>query len=105
VQLDNAGVEVFAKTFQNLIGGIADHNFRETTNFAAKVSEAAEETPENIHRIAARLDAVTPETKHRFTMIGDRIGSAALGLTEDGGPQLVVPQGDKTAQRPGDVKK
>lgn len=105
VQLDNAGVEVFAKTFQSVIGGIADHNFRETTSFAAKVSEAAEDTPENIRRLAARLDAVTPETKHKFTTIGDRIGSAALGLTDDAGPQLAGQQGNSTAQRPGDVKK
>jgi len=105
VQLDNVGVEVFAKTFQSVIGGIADHNFRETTSFAAKVSEAAEETPDNIHRLASRLDAVTPETKRKFTTIGDRIGSAALGLTEDFGPQLTAPQGNTTAQRTGDVKK
>lgn len=105
VQLDNAGVEVFAKTFQSVLGGIADHNFRETTGFAAKLSEAAEDAPENIRRLAARLDAVTPETKRKFASIGDRIGAAALGLTEDGGPQLLVPQAEKTAERPSDMKK
>jgi hypothetical protein len=105
VQLDNVGAEVIAKTFQTVLGGIADHNFRETTGFAAKVSEAAEESPENIHRIAARLTAVPDATKQRFTTIGDRIGAAALGLTEDGGPALAGPTGEKTASRPGDVKK
>jgi hypothetical protein len=94
VQIDNVGAEVFAKTFQSLLGGIADHNFRETTGFVAKVSEAAEESPGNIHRLAAKLNRVAPQTKQEFVAHGDRIGAEALGTTVE-----------QTAERPSAEKK
>jgi hypothetical protein len=94
VQVENIGADLFAKTFQSLIGGIADHNFRETTGFVAKVSEAAEDSPDNLHRIAARLDQVPLTTRKEFTDIGDRIGAEAIGASVG-----------RTASRPGDVKK
>lgn len=94
VQIDNVGADLFAKTFQSLLGGIADHNFRETTGFVAKVSEAAEDSPENVRRIADRLDQVPIATRRRFTEIGDRIGAEAIGVSAS-----------RTAARPGDVKK
>jgi len=89
VQIDNVGAELFAKTFQSAIGGIADHNFRETTGFVAKVSEAAESSPDNLHRIAEKLNRVAPPTRRRFTEIGDRIGSEALGLGASAARQTV----------------
>jgi hypothetical protein len=92
VQIDNLGAEMFAKTFQSMLGNIADHNFRETTGFVAKVSEAAEESPGNIHRLAAKLNRISPQTKQQFVAIGDRIGAEALGI-------------ERTAQRTSQGKK
>jgi hypothetical protein len=92
VQIDNVGADLFAKTFQSVLGGIADHNFRETTAFVAKVHEAAEDSPDNLHRLAARLDRIPVTTKKQFTDIGDRIGAEALGAT-------------RTAALPAEVKK
>lgn len=100
VQIDNVGVELFAKTFQNQIGQIADHNFRETTAFVSNVSRAAEAAPENIHRIAAKLHRITPEAKRQLTEIGDRISAAAAVSRAETGPQLNGPGIPPTAQRP-----
>lgn len=77
IQIDNLGVEVFAKTFAGVIGGIADHNFRETTGFVQGVHRAAAAAPENIHRIAQKLNRVTVDERKQFTDISDRIGSQA----------------------------
>lgn len=79
VQLDNIGVEIFAKTFHNMIGGVADHNFKETTGFASTVSRAAENGPEGLQRISARCDRVTPQTKEQFAAITDRIYRESMG--------------------------
>ncbi len=81
VQLDNFGVEMFAKTFQTMIGGIADHNFRETTGFVSSVSAAAEAAPENLHRIASKCRNVAPETKQEFASISNRIYREVMGMT------------------------
>lgn len=81
VQLDNLGIEIFAKTFQTMIGGIADHNFRETTGFVQSVSGAAEAAPENLHRIAGKCKNVQPEIKREFVSISDRIYRDVMGMT------------------------
>ena len=81
VQLDNFGVEMFAKTFQTMIGGIDDQNFRETTGFVSSVSAAAEAAPENLHRIASKCRNVTPETRQEFASISNRIYRDVMGMT------------------------
>lgn len=95
VQLDNFGVEMFAKTFQTMIGGIADHNFRETTGFVSSVSAAAEAAPENLHRIASKCRNVTPETKQEFASISNRIYREVMGMT--------LPKGTAAAASPVDT--
>jgi len=100
VQLDNIGVELFAKTFQNMIGGVADHNFKETTGFASTVSRAAENGPEGLQRLAAKCDRVTPQVKDRFEAITDRIYREGMGMTQAIGatsPAEATPA--RTAQR------
>ncbi|MCE9606527.1 MAG: hypothetical protein K8U03_16670 [Planctomycetia bacterium] len=84
VQLDNIGIEIFAKTFQNMIGTIADHNFRETTGFASTVSRAAESGPEGLQRISDKCERVSPQTKQQFVSITDRIYREVMGLSVAG---------------------
>ncbi|MBA4019297.1 MAG: hypothetical protein C0483_19195 [Pirellula sp.] len=92
VKLDSFGVEVFAKTFQSMIGSIADHNFRETTGFVSSVSAAAEAAPENLHRIASKCRNVTPETKQEFASISNRIYRDVMGMS--------LPKGTAAIARP-----
>lgn len=77
VQIDNIGAEVFAKTFQSVLGGIADHNFQEISKFVATVSQAAETSPDNIDHIAAKLDRIDAPTKRQFSEIGRRVAARA----------------------------
>ncbi len=85
VQMDNLGVEMFARTFHNVLGGIADHNFREVAGFVASVSQAAESAPENLHQIAERCRRVPPTTTQRFVAISDRIFEDAAATTRSTG--------------------
>jgi hypothetical protein len=77
VQIDNIGIEMFVKTFQGALGNVADHNFKETTGFVSGVSRTAEAAPENIQRIATKLQRVTPEERQEFVAIGHRVAARA----------------------------
>lgn len=101
VQLDNIGVEIFAKTFHNMIGGVADHNFKETTGFASTVSRAAENGPEGLQRISAKCERVAPQTKERFAAITDRIYREGMGaLAPDQTPTARTSPAARTARGP-----
>lgn len=79
LQIDNIGIELFARTFHNTIGGIADHNFREITGFVSSVSQAAETSPENLEDIASKCRRVPQPVTLQFVDITRRIHSDAIG--------------------------
>lgn len=73
VQLDHVGVEVLAKTFQPLVGHVADHNFRETAQFVESVNAAAESNFEGVQRMAARLATVRPDIRQAFARTAEEV--------------------------------
>jgi hypothetical protein len=64
--VENLGVEVLAKTFQPLIGKAADHNFTETANFVANLSQTAETNEEGLLRLGRKLNRIDPATREQF---------------------------------------
>jgi hypothetical protein len=64
--IENLGVEVLAKTFQPLIGKAADHNFVETANFVANVSQTAETNEAGMLRLARKLNGIEAPTREQF---------------------------------------
>lgn len=103
VQLDNIGIELFAKTFHNVLGGIADHNLREVSNFVASVSEAAEASPENLHRIADKCSHIPEQTRQQFVDISDRIYQQSMGLAKAGdapAARAATPSPETAIRRP-----
>lgn len=66
IQLDNIGLELLAKTFHPLVGRVADHNFAQTVGFVQNLSIAAESNPHGMHRLADKMDELTPEVRQGF---------------------------------------
>lgn len=82
MQLDNVGVEILAKTFQPMIGPIADHNFRETAHFVESLFRAAEINYTGMQELARKLKLVTPETRQEFAAATEEVAvKAALAET------------------------
>lgn len=69
IQLDHVAVEAVLKTFQPLVGKLADHNFRETASFIELLNRTAEQNPPGIERLAERLTSVPPEARERFVEV------------------------------------
>lgn len=83
VRLEHAGVEMLAKTFQPLVGRVADHNFKETTAFMASLSYTAAVNPPKVARITGRIDRVPAAAKAQLIQQCDRI-SVEASLARNG---------------------
>jgi len=70
-RLDNAGVELLAKTLNPLVGRAADFNFVETSKFVGQVSKASENNGPGMQRLAANLKAVDPAVRQTFAQYAD----------------------------------
>ncbi len=102
VRLEHAGVEMLAKTFQPLVGKVADHNFKETTAFMGSLSYTAASNPPKVDRITSRLERVPPLAKAHLVELCDRIAVEATLARNDaastrGGREVRV--SDRTAVR------
>ena len=84
IQLDNTGLELLAKTFQPLVGRLADYNFTETAGFLASLSRTAEVNGPGVQRLAAKLTNVEPATRQQFAALAASVGqkSAATGTAD-----------------------
>jgi hypothetical protein len=77
VKVDNAGVDLLAKTLNPLLGRSADSNFTESAAFLGKVSRAAEQNGPGVQRLAATLSNVDPAVRERFSDLAVTIGHRA----------------------------
>lgn len=66
MDVDNVGLQLLARTFQNVFGKTADSNFGETAYFISKLSRTAETNAEGIRQMTAQLDDVDLPTKAKF---------------------------------------
>jgi len=77
IQIENAGVELLAKTLQMLVHRSADYNFIETASFLSTVSRTAEENPGGMQRLAGKLTNLQPEVRQRFADLTLEVGERA----------------------------
>jgi len=77
IQIENAGVELLAKTLQMLVHRSADYNFIETASFLSTVSRTAEENPGGMQRLAGKLTNLQPEVRQRFAELTLEVGERA----------------------------
>ena len=90
LHVDNVGVEIVAKMFQGWLGHTIDHNFSETVSFLGSVSHAAENNPQGMRRLAAKLSQVEPSRRQQFVSLTDRVAEKMTGvqLAESDDPAL-----------------
>ncbi|MDO4629822.1 MAG: hypothetical protein Q4C70_11620, partial [Planctomycetia bacterium] len=69
MQINNEGVEALAKTFQPLVGKVADHNLIQITGFLGELSKTACENGIGVANMARRLERVRPEVQQEFAEV------------------------------------
>nr|WP_123784620.1 hypothetical protein [Pirellula staleyi] len=75
--IENAGVDLIAKTLQPLVGSVADANFQETTKFLSKLSQTAERNGPGMQKLAERLEDVKPEVQAEFARVSAAVHARA----------------------------
>jgi len=73
IAIDNVGAELVAKTLQPLVGSTADTNFTEAANFLGKLSQTAENNPDGMPRLAAKLNRCDEIVKRDFTVVSSSV--------------------------------
>lgn len=74
IKIDNLAADLVARTFHQLIGKTADHNFLETSRFLSRISEAAEENAYGVQHMGARLENVDAQVRSDFVRIVGVVG-------------------------------
>lgn len=73
VHIDQASLELFAKLLQPLVGRTADRNFADTMKFVGNFSQAAEQEPHRIERLAGSLSKVTPSRRKQLSALAHQV--------------------------------
>ena len=88
--VDNAGLDLVAKTLSPLVGSTADANFGETAKFLGRVSLTAERNGPKLEQMTAKLTKVDPKIRDQFSQLTMEIyqqsalGEAAAVTTANG---------------------
>lgn len=77
IQMENAGVDLLAKTFQPLITKSADYNFSETAAFFSMVSKTAERNPRGMIRLSGKLTGIDGEVRTQFAVVAGQLAQRA----------------------------
>lgn len=73
VKIENIGADVIARTFQPMVGKVADRNFTEVSEFIGGLSRRAEADPEWTQKLASKLDGVRPDVRTEFSKITAKV--------------------------------
>lgn len=77
LQIERTSAAFLAKTFQPLLGRVADYNFTETMQFVGNLSKAAERSPEGAERLSQRLTRVDQDTRRQFVEMSYQVANRA----------------------------
>lgn len=72
LNIDHHAVEFFAKTFEPIVGKVADANFTQSVAFVSSMSLSAQANPGGIERLSKRLLRVDPELRTELAAIARR---------------------------------
>jgi hypothetical protein len=98
MHLEHMGVEMLAKTFQPLIGPVADHNFRETVAFVESLNRAAEINYPGVQELVKKLDRVSDQTRRELSLLTEQVAIRAA-LADARRPREHQPPPLSTARR------
>jgi hypothetical protein len=74
MQINQNAIEVFAKTFQPLLGKAADMNFVETANFLEKLSQTAAVNGQGMIHMSNKLTNVSEPVRNQFGKVASTVG-------------------------------
>ena len=77
MNIEPGGAEFLTKTFQPLVGKVADLNFIQTADFLGSLSRTAEVNRHGMQRLASRLQKVPPDVRQRFAELTDQVNQRA----------------------------
>lgn len=77
-QIDNAGLEFLTRTFQPVIGKVADSNFTQTSAFVGSLSHTAEVNYRGVQRLAGKLQRVQPDVRQEFAVLAKRVSDKSV---------------------------
>ena len=103
IHLDNVSLDLLVKTFQPVVGPVADHNFRETLAFVETLNRAVEINHTGVEQLVRKLKHVQPETRDRFAAIGEEMtarASLAKSQRPDTTLEATSPPPLRTSRRP-----
>lgn len=69
LQIDHAGLDIFAKTLHPLLGKSADVNFTESMKFLERMSRAAESNNDGMQHLASQLSSVQAPIRDEFSRV------------------------------------
>lgn len=95
--IDNAGVDLIAKTLFPLVGTTADTNFAETAKFISRVSYTAEQNPPGLQRLAGKLTKVDDPVREQFSHVAAGVVERAALRSTSGA--TLSRAGDRTTSR------
>ena len=80
LHLEPGGAALLTRTFQPLVGKVADNNFIQTAGFLGSLSKTAEVDSRGVQRLAGKLNNVQPEVRKEFAEITLRVAQKAAEL-------------------------
>jgi len=81
LQIDHAGLDIFAKTLHPLLGKSADVNFTESMKFLERMSQASEKNNDGMQHMVERLQTVQPPIRQQFRQVVSNVNQRYLQRT------------------------
>ena len=73
LKVENATVNLVAKTLNPIIGPTADHNFAESLKFVQRLNETTESNGTGVQRMAYRLTSLTDKVRDQFIEVAGTV--------------------------------
>ena len=104
MQIENAGVDLLARTFKPLVGQVADHNFNQTMAFMGVLSRTVCYNGEGVNKLSERLNDVRPEVREEFGRLSMQIAQRIDDEMHSFDNQAALPRPMDTAQTQADTQ-
>jgi hypothetical protein len=104
MRVEHLGAEILTRTFQPLVGKVADINFTYTAEFLGKLSRTAEKNGDGVERLAGKLTAVQPEVRREFAQVARRVAEKSVEISRrdpDHPPQVASRPAPQAVEAPG----
>jgi hypothetical protein len=81
LSVDDAGMDLLARTLQPVLGKTADNNFIESVAFVGSLSRTAEVNSRGVQRLSTRLARVQPQNREKLAALAAQIAADAQAQT------------------------